>query len=269
MSVLSLARVVVVLSLAVVGSGCINSGTLVKVKPDGSGTLEQTLLVNMQTLKGFMAGMGGAGEVKQSGGVLTEAEFKRAAERMGVKPVSLTPLTEGGFEGARALYAFDDITKIRVDQDPPMSGSSSGTFQKSPTSSAPIRFSLAKQGGASVLTIAFDEKAMASASEKAPAAPKEVDPAMMQMLKGIFQGFRIAIDLGVDGTIVKTNADYVNGSRITLLEVDMAALLEDEAKLKELQSRVGPGVTISQMKPFLKNVKGVKINHPTVTIEYR
>ena len=57
---------------------------------------------------------------------------------------------------------------------------------------------------------------------------------MMQMMKTMFQGFKVAIDLEVVGKILKTNADYVEGSRITLMEIDMGALLNDEAKLRAL-----------------------------------
>ena len=32
--------------------------------------------------------------------------------------LSLTPLKQGAFEGAKAVFAFDDITKVRIDQDP-------------------------------------------------------------------------------------------------------------------------------------------------------
>ena len=53
-------------------SGCINSSTLVKVKPDGSGTIEQTMLVNAGALKGLMAGMGG-GQIKEGGGPASSA----------------------------------------------------------------------------------------------------------------------------------------------------------------------------------------------------
>jgi hypothetical protein len=257
-------------------SGCINSGTLVKVKPDGSGTIEQTLLVNMQALKGLLAGMDPQGQMKQSGGVLNDAEFKRMAERMGVRPISLTPMKEGGFEGAKALFAFDDISKVAVDQDPQMSGPTGGGFSKPGAESRnnPIRFGFARQGGSSVLTITVDEKQLSDATAKnAPSSPASpmptLDPAMMGMIKAMFQGFRIGIDLEVDGTIVKTNADYVTGSRVTLLEIDMAALLADESKLQALQSKIGPGMTISDVRPLLKDVKGVKINNPVVSIEYR
>ena len=191
---------------------------------------------------------------------------------MGVKPVSLTPMKEGGFEGAKAIFAFDDITKVRVDQDPQMGGAAGRCGGSAGSKESPIHFTFAKQGGSSVLTITFDEKKAAGATAdmqaKTPSV-ESIDPQMMQMVKTMFQGFKVAVDLEVDGKIVKTNADYVNGSRVTLLEIEMAGLFEDEAKLKALQSKIGPGATISEIKPYLKDVKGVKINHPTVTIEYR
>jgi hypothetical protein len=260
-------RTVALIGLSVVASGCLNSASLIKVKPDGSGTLEQTMLVNTAAIKGLMAGMGG-GQIKESGGVLNEAEFKRVGERMGMRPVSLTPLKEGGFEGGKAIYAFDDITKVRVDQDPQVR---SAGVTASGSSSNPIKFGLSRQGASSVLTITVDEKAADSATVRAQDAPSldSIDPAMMQMIKTMFDGFRILIDVEVDGKIVKTNADYVEGSRVTLLEVDMAGVFADEAKLKALQSKVQPGSTISELRPYLKDIKGVKINHPAVTIEFR
>ena len=261
-------RFVVIVAVAALGSGCINSASVIKVKPDGSGTIEQTLLVNAAALKGLMGGLGGA-QAKASSGILDEAEFKRTAERMGVRPVSLTPMKEGGFEGAKAIYAFDDISKVRVDQDPQTAAGAARVGASNAEN--PIRFAMVKQGGNSVLTITVDEKVAASATAKAGEAPRleNVDPGMMQMIKSMFQGFKVAIDLEVEGKIIKTNADYVNGSRITLLELDIAGIFEDEAKLRTLQSKVGPGVTISELRPYLKDIKGVKINHPSLTIEYR
>jgi hypothetical protein len=263
---MSLFRFAIVGSLAVSLSACINSSTLVKVKPDGSGTIEQTLLVNTQAIKGLMGGLGG-GQMKETGSNgPSEAEFKRAADRMGVRLVSTTPLKENGFEGSKAIFAFDDITKVRVDQDPQMGGGGGAPKE------SPIHFTFAKQGGSSVLTVVFDEKKAANATaemQSKSGSIESIDPQMMQMVKTMFNGFKVAVDLEVEGKIIKTNADYVNGSRVTLLEIEMAGLFEDEAKLKELQSKIGPGATISEIKPYLKDVKGVKINNPTVSIEFR
>ena len=265
-------RFAVVVVLAALASGCLKSGTLVKVKPDGSGTIEQTMLVNAATLKGLMSGIGGQAQIKELPGTLNEADFKRTAERMGVRPVSHSPLKEGEFEGSKSVFAFDDITKVRVDQDPQMTGSSSGTFAQPPSSNSPIKFAFARQGGNSVLTVTVDEKTSAPGTKpEAGAKPtiEKIDPAMMQMVKTMFQGFKVLIDLEVEGKIVKTNADYVDGSRVTLLEIDMATLFENEAALTALQSKVGPGASIADVRPYLKDVKGVKINNPVVTIEFR
>jgi hypothetical protein len=266
-----LSRALVLIGFGLIASGCIKSTSLIKVKPDGSGTIEHTMLANTAA-KGLM-GMGApqGAQSKESTGILNEAEFKRAGERMGVRPISLTPLKEGNFEGAKALYAFDDISKVRVDQDPQMSGAMSGKLPVGTSSRSPIRFALTRQGDRSVLTISVDEQATASATARAQEAPSldKVDPSMMQMIKTMFEGFRVLIDLEVEGTIVKTNADYVDGSRVTLLEVEMARVFEDEEKLRTLQSRVKPGVTLSELRPYLKDIKGVKVNHPVVTIEYR
>jgi hypothetical protein len=263
-------RVMVLTGLGLLAAGCINSASLISVKPDGSGTIEQTMLVNLAAIKGLMAGMGAAQGKDASEGVLNEAEFKRTAERMGVRPVSLTPVKDGNFQGAKAIYAFDDITKVRVDQDPQMSGATS-KFSSASAGRNPIRFALTQQGGTSTLTISVDEKVASDATAKAQEAPSldKIDPAMLQMIKTMFDGFHVAIDLQVDGKIVKTNADYVNGSRITLLEVDMAGVFEDEAKLRALQSKVKPGISLSELRPYLEDIKGVKVNHPTVSIEFR
>lgn len=265
-------RVVFLVGLGVASTGCLQSASLVRVKPDGSGTIEQTMLVNLQALKGMLAGMGGGMQSKESGGVLNEADFKRSAERMGVRPVSLTPMKDGGYEGAKAVYAFDDITKIRVDQDPQLSGSTSGSVASAPSSRSPIRFGLVRQGSSSVLSITVDEQVTSDAAAKVGASgatPPQLDPAMMQMVKTMFQGFKISIDLEVEGQIVKTNADYVNGSRITLLELEMAGLFEDEEKLRALQSKVRPGLSLSDIRPLLKDIKGVKMNNPSLTVEFR
>jgi hypothetical protein len=257
-------RSVVVVGLAIALSGCINSATLIKVKPDGAGTIEQTILMNMATLKGLLAGLDAQGQVKTTN-PFNDAEFKKMAASLGkgVRFVSSAPMTAGGFEGAKAIFAFDDISAVQIQENPEI-GSPMGA-KLSMSSSAPVKFSFARDGGNSVLTVAFDEKSIEKPADGTPAP--NLDPAMLGMLKTMFAGFKIAIDLEVDGKIVKTNADYVNGSRITLIELELAGLLEDEAKLRELQGKVG--ASLAEIRPLLKDVKGVKVNHSVVTVEYR
>jgi hypothetical protein len=232
-------------------TACLNSTTIVKVKPDGSGTVEQLTLVNTAALKSMMPGA-----AKQDGGpVINKADLERTAARMGkgVRLLSAEKATgENGFEGTRAIFAFDDINEIQVSQEPSMSGSTSGRLSSEPTADDPVKF---------------------HAQPVNPAGkgdmPDITNPMVMNMLKTMFQGFKINIGLEVEGSIVKTNAEYVSGPRITLLEMDMASLLADEAKLKALQSKIGPSVSLTEVRPYLKDIKGIKIDGPSISVEFR
>jgi hypothetical protein len=259
------------LMAAVSLTACLNSTTLVKVNPDGSGTVEQTTLVNTAALKSMMPGA-----AKQEGGtVINKADLERTAARMGkgVRLVSAEKATgDNGFEGTKAIFAFDDINEIQVSQGPSMSGSTGGRLSTEPTTEDPVKFKLTRGPASSTLTINYVDKPAGSRPVN-PAGKGDVpdltNPMVMNMLKTMFQGFKINIDLEVAGSIVKTNAEYVSGPRITLLEMDMASLLADEAKLKALQNQIGPDVSLTQVKPLLKDIKGIKIDGPSISVEFR
>jgi hypothetical protein len=260
------ARRLVFCVLSVVMSGCINSSTLLNVKPDGAGTIEQTILMNTAALKGLVAGLDAQGQLKASN-PFSDEEFQKIAASLGkgVRFVSSSPMSQGGFEGAKALFEFDDITAIRIQQGPG-AGSAMGT-PVAMSSGAPVTFGFSRRDGVSVLTVTVDDKALPKPRTADTKPMPSIDPAMLAMMKQMFAGFKVAIDLEVDGKIVKTNADYVNGSRITLLELELAGLLEDEAKLRELQGKLG--ASFAEIRPYLKDIKGVKVNHPMITVEYR
>ena len=266
------AKVATVALVATLCTGCIRSATVINVKADGSGTVEQTMLVNLGLMKGMLGGLGG--QSTAAPGALNEADLKRTATRMGegVTYVSAEPLkSPDGFEGTKAIYAFTDVSKLRVDQDPNLSGSTTGGISTPPKDSNPVTFGFAQAGGVNTLTVSLkDEPKPADSKAPAPTGGPDMDnPQMMEMMKSMFKGFKVSIDVVVAGAIVKTNADHVAGSRVTLLEMDMETLLKDEAKLKELQKVLGPGASVSELKPYLKDVKGLKINDPVVTIAFK
>ena len=259
-------------------TACLNSTTLVKLKPDGSGTVEQTTLMNMAALKGMMPG--GAGQMNQ-GPMMNKADLERTAQRMG-KGVRLLSTEQikgaNGFEGTKAIFAFDDINQIQISQDPNISGSSDGMRAPPGQSESPVKFNLTRNAsGTSTLTININDRPVGNTSTEKPTEkpdmpsdmPDLTNPMIMNMIKTMFEGFKINIDLEVVGSIVKTNAEYVTGPRITLLEMDMSALLADEAKLRALQGKIAPGASFSEVKPYLKDIKGIKIDGPSVRVEFR
>lgn len=267
------AKVATAALVATLCTGCIRSATVITVKADGSGTVEQTMLVNLGLMKGMLGGLGG--QSTPAPGALNEADLTRTAARMGegVTYVSAEPLkSPDGFEGTKALYAFTDVTKLRVDQDPNLSGSTTGGISTPPKNSTPVTFGFATAGGVNTLTVSLKDEPKPAGDGKTPAptgGPDMDNPQMMEMMRSMFKGFKVSIDVVVDGAIVKTNADHVAGSRVTLLEMDMETLLKDDAKLKELQKVLGPGASVSELKPYLKDVQGLKINDPVVTIAFK
>jgi hypothetical protein len=266
-------RLLTVLLATTTLTACLNSSTIVKLNPDGSGTVEQVTLVNTAALKGMIPG---GAQQQGSGPVINREDLERTAARMGqgVRLVSAEKATgDPGFEGTKAIFAFDDINQIQISQDPNMSGSTSGRMSSEPTADDPVKFKFTRGAGSSTLTINYIDRPPSGSIQANPAgkgdAPDFTNPMVMNMLKTMFQGFKINIGLEVAGKIVKTNAEYVNGSRITLLEMDVAEILSDEAKLKALQGKIGPDASLSSVKPYLKEIKGIKIDGPSISVEFR
>jgi hypothetical protein len=272
---MQLIRVFGVLLATITLTACLNSTTIVKVKPDGSGTVEQTTLVNTSALKGMMAG----GDKPAGAPVIDREDLERTAQSMGrgVRLVSAEKATGApGYEGTRAIFAFDDINLIQISQHPDLNAGGSGRLSTEPTGDDPVKFKLIRGAGTSTLTINYLDKPPAGSVQPNAAGgdmPDFTNPMIMNMMKTMFQGFKINIGLEVVGSIVKTNADYVSGSHITLLEMDVTELLSDEAQLKTLQSKIsaaGPAsLSLSQVKPLLRDLKGIKIDGPSISVEFR
>jgi hypothetical protein len=109
------------------------------------------------------------------------------------------------------------------------------TRSAEPTSDDPVRFKLTRNGATSTLSINFIDKAPTGKTDVPPRARRHArlsNPMIMNMMKAMFQGFKINVGLEVVGAIVKTNAEYVTGPHITLLELDVAELLADEAEVQ-------------------------------------
>ncbi|MDO8678282.1 MAG: hypothetical protein Q7R30_06925 [Acidobacteriota bacterium] len=263
-------RILLAIVTSVVLTGCINSTTLIKVKADGSGTVEQTTLMNVRAMKSMMPGMQQSG---QAPNVVNRADLEKTAARMGkgVRLLSAEPTkNDNGFEGVKAIFEFDDINQIQVSQDPNTGGGGDARLSTEPTKDDPVKFKLTRTGSTSVLTINFTDKpGGGDTPSQAGDMPDLTNPMIMGMIKSMMQGFKINIGLEVLGSIVKTNAEYVDGPRITLLEMDLEALLADEAKFKALQGKLGPDASLSEVKPYLKDIKGIKIDGPSISVEFK
>lgn len=278
-----LARFVALVLVVPALAGCITSETLIKLNADRSGTIEQLILVNVKTLEELPRMMGKmmGGDVKSSSSsssgdvspldVFDEEKLRADAAKLGegVRFVSTGKIVRGDMQGARVVYAFDDVSALTIQPDPPMGAI--GDAAPAGNGSEPLDLAFTRlPNGHTLLTVRFDERE-APGRKKAPASGKTaggpMPDGMDDMMRQMFDGFRVAIDVEVNGAIVNTSSPFVDGSRVTVLEMDLGLLLRDSANLKILD-RIEPGASVAEMMPLLKDVKGIKVNPSPVTIEF-
>ena len=261
--------------LALPTAGCINFETLVKVKADGSGTLVQTMTMSAETMEMMKASKGEGAKVESGKPMALEtkdieqarAEASKLGE--GVTFVKAEPVDTKEAKGMRAIYSFKDVTKLKVSQKPTSPGGAPAPGGKDVDETMKFGFAKAANGN-SVLTIGMPDLKTASkeGTSKSAAKAPETPPEAMAMIKQMFKGLRIAIAVEPEGKVVSTNSPFVEGSRVTIMEMKFDSLIADEARLKEFSAAMDSG-SMAEAKRLMKGLPGVKINlDPEVKIEY-
>ena len=279
MRVFRAARVAIAAVAAAAVSGCIQSSTIIKMKPDGSGTIEQTMTMSAEAVAQFSAlsAMGDDKDKKGKGGIddlFSDKDARDAAGKMGegVSFVSSEKIDTPERKGLKALYAFTDIRKLSLEEmhAPNMGADAAGMSQTSGAKDPPMTFDFKRlPGGNALLTINQPgiDKALKSGDAK-PAPKDAVDPKMaeqgLEMAKAFMKGMKIDVLIQVP-RVVKTNSPYVDGGAVTLLSMDFDKVLADPKALERMNGLT----TLAETKAALKDFKGIKINlEPQVTIEF-
>lgn len=263
-------------------TGCMQLETLIKVKPDGSGTVEETLLINKTFLKNRRLPIG---ETIESGTsktqpkkrveIFDEAILKEKAEVMGkgVTYISGKKLTTEEAEGYQATYAFTDINNLKISQSPvgKAPDASAGATPQIRFQEGFITFQFTK-GPPAILTIKQPSSEPTdkpkTSVEEPPAADKpesqkdEFDELLTSMLQEIFKellkGINIKMAVEVEGNIIETNAAYREDSRVTLMDIDFNQLLENQEKFKQFYE--SQHTSIEEIKKLMKDLPGIKVD---------
>lgn len=273
-------RLAILPLLALPGTGCIAFETLVKVKPDGSGTIVQTMTMSAETMAMMKPAQGdaakpGAGDKPMAleAKDLEQAKAEAAKLGEGVTFVKAEPIDTPQAKGMRAVYAFGDVTRLKVSQKPTAPGGPPAPGAPEADDTMKFGFNKAATGNA-VLTIAMPD--LKTGATKTPGAGKTtaaapapaVAPEAVDMMKQMLKGLRITIAIEPEGRLVQTNSPFVEGGRITVMEMNFDSLIADEAKLKQFNAAMEGG-SIADAKRLMKGLKGVKISlDPEVRIEF-
>ena len=259
--------------------GCIENDTVVHVKPDGSGIIEETVMMSdsiMESMQAFSQGLGGTaseGKDKAKSGDTDPVRemIKQAPSQAGqfgpdVKFVSAAPVKRNEMSGYKAIYEFKDINTLLVNQNPGDKMGKSGDG-KSEKKEEMIRFTLVR-GPQSTLTVTMPEgrkTGKAETDSKDGEVPKsKTDPEAMKQASALFKGMRIRVALKIDGTILEANATYRDKTQLTLLDLQFGKILENKATFEKLSA--AQPKSVEEMKELVKNIEGLKVemNNPVV-----
>jgi hypothetical protein len=243
-------------------AGCYQSSTLVKLNPDGSGTIEQTVSVATR----FMALADTEADKKSAADELKEMfsvdKARAAAARMGpgVSFVSASKVNMPERTGLKSVYAFKDVRTLTLSE---MNNPFDIDFGNS---DEPMSLAFTQlPNGHALLTIKNDDMADAmKPPTKLGAGGDHQDDEAEKMTERMLEGLKVDLTIQV-GQLVKTNIPYVTGNRVTLLSVDFDRVLTNAAALDKLDE----AQTVAEMKRALKGVKGIRVNvEPQLTIEF-
>jgi hypothetical protein len=263
--------------------GCFQTDTVIRLKPDGSGVIEETFMLSNDMMESFQELFKGfadddkdnkneAAKEKQDPiqGMIKEARSRENQYGPGVKFVSAIPLKTATMGGYKAIYAFKDINTLKVNQNPGKKAEKSGMGEGLPAQEENILFQF-KKGPVSTLIVTMPEN---KGKEKTPVEKKEAqdksqtDPKAAEQMKQFFKDMGIRIALEIDGTIIKTNATYQKKSQITIVDLQFGKLIENKDQFEKIMA--AQPKTVEEAKELVKGIEGLKIEmtNPLV-VEFR
>jgi hypothetical protein len=263
--------------------GCFQTETVIRLKPDGSGVIEETFMLSNDLLESFQELFKGftdddketkteAAKEKQDPiqGMIKEARSKENQYGPDVKFVSAIPLKTETISGYKAIYAFKDINTLKVNQNPGKKAEKSGGGEELPAKEENILFQF-KKGPVSTLTVNMPEN---KGKEKTPVEKKEAqdksqtDPKAAEQMKQFFKDMGIRIALEIEGKIIKTNATYQKKSQITIVDLQFGKIIENKDQFEKIMA--AQPKSVEEAKGLLKGIEGLKVEmtNPLV-VEFR
>lgn len=245
--------------LALFTTSCFEQSAVIRLNKDGSGTITETTLLGAEAsamLEGMAAQGGGEDQdplAKMVDKKVTDAYAKKLGE--GVEVEKAGKVEKNGKKGVEVVYKFKDINKVSFLQGGSMLEASKamapeGAEVKGPDQK-PVTFKYADK----VLTLSNPQNKAAKPAEGAE--KPEIDPAQMEMAKGMFKDMRMSFKIELADGIAESTATHVDGNNVTLMDIEFAKLVEDPAKLQKMMEMNDEGP--AAMAALFKDTPGVKV----------
>jgi len=242
-------------------AGCFQMTTVLKVKGDGSGTIDHRMLYSARALA-QMRSLPSPGAGGQPVDPASEAQARTLATAIGpgVSYVTSTPISSSSSQGREATYAFTDVAQLRVSTQP---AAPPGVAINAPAlkpDAETVTFTLTQSpNGNAILHIHVPEPNFLDALGSKGAVSQ------IPMIKALLGGAHVLLAVEPEGALVRTSSPFVEGARVTLLEVDLDEALKDETLIARLKA----ATTQEEAKTAVRAAAGVKINlDREITVEF-
>ncbi|NWF90202.1 MAG: hypothetical protein HXY50_12170 [Ignavibacteriaceae bacterium] len=263
--------------LAILFTGCIEMHTVITVKKDGSGLVEENIFVGKEIIKmftEFAAAFADSTQPPQEFNLFEEEKIKAKTSELGegVEFVSVKTIKTDEKEGYTAIYKFKDINKVKVNQDPSDEMPMAEPAQDTDPAEKLVHFKFIKGSPNKIIFSLPDEKkkevkAQEETSQLNSETPAEPDTADFENMVKFMKNMKAKVELKIDGEIVNTNATHVDGNTVTLFDIDFGQLIADKDKLEQFK-KFNPD-SFEEVKKLVKDIPGIKVElNKEVFIEF-
>lgn len=233
-------------------SACMEMTSVVTVNKDGTGSIEETALIGAQV----KAMLGAQGDGAQGGPGIkdmvpdkakAEERAKKLGEGVTVKSHEPVKLADGR-EGVKVTYAVADISKLKYEPFDSKGKEDSGN--------SPITFSVS--GGTVNVSLPPDKPKEKKADK--PKLPPEQMQAQMAMMKPMFAGMRMTMQIKGGSGIASSDATNVSGDVVTIMDIQFDKIMDKpEAFAKFMETADDKDMTPAMAAELFKGVEGFKI----------
>lgn len=255
-----------VLLLVVAGlasAGCFSSRTVLRLRADGSGTIEVTSALRKAALAQLDAlGVAAGGERKtpRLEDWFPDTDVRAASARLGndVRFISSRTIDNRDELGVVAIYAFSDVKRVTLQPIPvfPAEGGYGATARLE--GEHRFTFDLVDEPGNGQVLVARmpDARIEHDGLHVVTGEGQGTDPEQAAQFRTFVAGGRLEVALELEQPIIRTNTPHRDGQRVTLVRLDAESLLLDSATEKRLLLQPG---SLDELRYRLHHAPGVTV----------
>lgn len=240
-------------------ASCLEIKSTVIVSKDGTATIEESVLLGAQLAAMMQAGGGQGDQLK--GLVMDKAKAEERAKKLGegvtVKSHEEVK-TPDGKSGVKVVFAVADLSKLKyVPFEPEQEG-------KPASKSEPMTFALS--GSSLTITNPDADKKKGGDLEKPKKSAEEIAQmkAQMAMMKPMFAGMRMAVEVKGANGISTSDATHSSADGITYLDIQFDKLMDNADAFTGIMESAEGGLSMADASAKFAKVEGLKIEGKTV-----